>query len=88
LFIGTGKALANGGPANMILAFFAVCIAIWAHLRTSAEMTIAFPTSGSYIDYADRWVDPALAFGAGLAAWLGTIYINPIPQRANSWVSG
>ncbi|KAL4775706.1 amino acid permease-domain-containing protein [Aspergillus nidulans var. acristatus] len=68
LFIGTGKALANGGPANMILAFFTVCIAIWAHLRTSAEMTIAFPTSGSYIDYADRWVDPALAFGAGLAA--------------------
>jgi hypothetical protein len=34
-------------------------------------MTIAFPTSGNYIDYADRWVDPALAFGAGLAEWLG-----------------
>ncbi|KAL3436533.1 amino acid permease/ SLC12A domain-containing protein [Aspergillus tetrazonus] len=71
LFIGTGKALANGGPANMILAYFTVCIAIWAHLQTFAEMTIAFPTSGSYIDYADRWVDPALAFGAGLAEWLG-----------------
>ncbi|KAL4763865.1 amino acid permease-domain-containing protein [Aspergillus foveolatus] len=71
LFIGTGKALANGGPANMILAYFTVCIAIWAHLQTFAEMTIAFPTSGSYIDHADRWVDPALAFGAGLAEWLG-----------------
>lgn len=32
---------------------------------------IAFPTSGNYIDYADRWVDPALAFGAGVAEWLG-----------------
>ncbi|KAL4751598.1 hypothetical protein BDW72DRAFT_212664 [Aspergillus terricola var. indicus] len=71
LFIGTGKALANGGPANMILAYFTVCIAIWTHLQTFAEMTIAFPTLGSYIDYADRWVDPALAFGAGLAEWLG-----------------
>ncbi|KAL4980414.1 hypothetical protein BDW66DRAFT_156602 [Aspergillus desertorum] len=28
------------------------------------------PTSGSYIDYTDRWVDPAVAFGAGLAKWL------------------
>ncbi|KAL4906687.1 hypothetical protein BDW74DRAFT_176996 [Aspergillus multicolor] len=71
LFIGTGKALANGGPANMILAYFIVCVGVWAHLQTFAEMTIAFPTSGSYIDYADRWVDPALAFGAGLAEWLG-----------------
>ncbi|KAF9877998.1 amino acid permease [Colletotrichum karsti] len=35
------------------------------------EMTIAFPVSGNYIDYADRWVDPALAFGAGFAEWLG-----------------
>ncbi|KAL3468515.1 amino acid permease/ SLC12A domain-containing protein [Aspergillus heterothallicus] len=71
LFIGTGKALANGGPGNMILAYFVVCIGVWAHLQTLAEMTIAFPTSGNYIDYADRWVDPALAFGAGLAEWLG-----------------
>ncbi|KAL4881049.1 amino acid permease/ SLC12A domain-containing protein [Aspergillus karnatakaensis] len=71
LFIGTGKALANGGPGNMILAYLTVCIGVWAHLQTLAEMTIAFPTSGNYIDYADRWVDPALAFGAGLAQWLG-----------------
>ncbi|CBF77165.1 hypothetical protein AN4604.2 [Aspergillus nidulans FGSC A4] len=71
LCIGTGKAFANGGPANMILPYSTVCIAIWAHLQTFAEMTIVSPTSGSYIDYADRWVDPALAFGAGLAEWLG-----------------
>ncbi|KAL4990993.1 hypothetical protein BDW68DRAFT_193637 [Aspergillus falconensis] len=38
-------------------------------------MTISFPTSGSYIDYADRWVDPALAFGAGLAEWLATFFV-------------
>ncbi|KAL4952321.1 amino acid permease/ SLC12A domain-containing protein [Aspergillus filifer] len=71
LFIGTGKALANGGPGNMVIAYFVVCIGVWAQLQTIAEMTIAFPTSGNYIDYADRWVDPALAFSAGLAEWLG-----------------
>lgn len=56
----------------MLLAYFMVCIGIWANLQTLTEMTIAFPTSGNYIDYAGRWVDPALAFGAGFAEWLGT----------------
>ncbi|KAF9893669.1 hypothetical protein FE257_009837 [Aspergillus nanangensis] len=71
LFIATGKALANGGPGNMILGYFMICIGVWANLNTLTEMTVAFPTSGNYIDYADRWVDPALAFGAGLAEFLG-----------------
>ncbi|KIX06492.1 uncharacterized protein Z518_04468 [Rhinocladiella mackenziei CBS 650.93] len=71
LFIGTGKALANGGPGNMILAYLIVGTGVWANLQTLTEMTIAFPTSGNYIDYAGRWVDPALAFGAGFAEWLG-----------------
>lgn len=72
VFIGTGKALANGGPGNMVIAYFLACSCVWAVLQTLSEMTIAFPTSGNYIDYAYRWVDPALAFGAGFAEWLGT----------------
>lgn len=71
LFIATGKALSEGGPGSMFIAYLIVCIGVWANLQCLTEMTIAFPTSGSYIDYADRWVDPALGFGAGLAEWLG-----------------
>ncbi|KIW70758.1 hypothetical protein PV04_02999 [Phialophora macrospora] len=71
LFIATGKALANGGPGSMFLAYLMVCSGVWANLQALGEMTIAFPTSGNYIDYAGRWVDPALAFGAGFAEWLG-----------------
>ena len=55
----------------MILAYLMVCCLVWAVLQTLSEMTIVFPTSGNFIDYADRWVDPALAFGAGFAEWLG-----------------
>ncbi|KAF7544172.1 hypothetical protein G7Z17_g10160 [Cylindrodendrum hubeiense] len=71
VFIGTGSALASGGPGNMIIAYSLVCSCVWAVLQTLSEMTIAFPTSGNFIDYAGRWVDPALAFGAGFAEWLG-----------------
>ncbi|OQD89901.1 hypothetical protein PENANT_c002G07102 [Penicillium antarcticum] len=71
VFIATGKALATGGPGNMVIAYTMVCSCVWAVLQSLSEMTIAFPVSGNYIDYADRWVDPALAFGAGFAEWLG-----------------
>lgn len=57
----------------MIIAYALACSAVWAVLQTLSEMTISFPTTGNYIDYADRWVDPALAFGAGFAEWLGNL---------------
>ncbi|KAF5715793.1 amino acid transport GAP1 [Fusarium mundagurra] len=75
VFIATGKALATGGPGNMVIAYFMVCSCVWAVLQSLSEMTIAFPVSGNYIDYADRWVDPALAFGAGFAEWLVSIFM-------------
>ncbi|CAG8180173.1 unnamed protein product [Penicillium salamii] len=75
VFIATGKALATGGPGNMVIAYTMVCTCVWAVLQSLSEMTIAFPVSGNYIDYADRWVDPALAFGAGFAEWLGRWYL-------------
>nr|KAK5451050.1 hypothetical protein LTR18_001066 [Exophiala xenobiotica] len=58
-------------PGHHVPAYLMVCSGVWANLQTLGEMTIAFPTSGNYVDYAGRWVDPALAFGAGYAQWLG-----------------
>lgn len=55
-------------PRNYAL----VCGCVWAVLQSLSEMTIAFPVSGDYIDYAHCWVDPSLAFGAGFVEWLGT----------------
>jgi len=72
LFIGTGKALAYGGPGNMLIAYLIVCFGVWANVQSLIEMTILYPTSGNFVDYAGRWVDPAVAFGAGFAEWLGT----------------
>ncbi|KAF5001027.1 hypothetical protein FGRMN_1312 [Fusarium graminum] len=46
VFIATGKALATGGPGNMVIAYFIVCTCVWAVLQSLSEMTIAFPVSG------------------------------------------
>lgn len=43
LFIATGKALADGGPGSMFIAYLIVCIGVWANLQCLTEMTIAFP---------------------------------------------
>ncbi|KAI1624021.1 AAT family amino acid transporter [Exophiala viscosa] len=70
LFISTGKALRNAGPGNMIIGYTAVMTMVVATLQALTEMTVAFPVSGSLIDYADRFIDPALAFGIGFGEWL------------------
>lgn len=71
LFISTGKNLRDGGPAGIFIAFAVVCSCVFAVLQTVSEMTIAFPVSGNFIEYADRFVDPAMAFAAGVSMWLG-----------------
>lgn len=98
LFIATGKALATGGPGTMFLAYLIVCTGVWSNLQSLGEMTIAFPVSGSFVNYAGRWVDPALAFGAGFAEWLGmsgsqssnslssSLYVLPIDQ-GTGWIA-
>ncbi|OAA65864.1 amino acid permease [Niveomyces insectorum RCEF 264] len=71
LFISSGKNLLNGGPGGLLLGFAVVCSCVWALHQTLGEMTISFPVSGSFIDFADRFVDPAFSFAAGFSMWLG-----------------
>ncbi|KAL4910982.1 hypothetical protein BDW74DRAFT_184559 [Aspergillus multicolor] len=75
LFISSGKNLAQGGPGSLFLGFALICSCVWAVLNTVSEMTIAFPTSGNYIEYADRFVDPALSFAGGFSMCLGWIAV-------------
>ncbi|RDW83512.1 hypothetical protein BP5796_05003 [Coleophoma crateriformis] len=70
IFISTGKALRNGGPGNMIIGYTLVMTMVIAVLQALTEMTVAFPVSGNIVDYADRFVDPALAFAVGFGEWL------------------
>ncbi|KAL5361488.1 amino acid permease/ SLC12A domain-containing protein [Aspergillus floccosus] len=70
IFITIGQALSTGGPGSMLLAYALVCSCAWAVLYTLCEMVVAFPVSGNFVDYADRWVDQSVAFGAGFSVWL------------------
>lgn len=70
LFITTGKSLADGGPGKIV---YLVSSGLFWCLGQSSEPDgddNCLATSGNYVDYTDRWADPALTFGAGFAEWL------------------
>lgn len=74
LFLATGKALANGGPLGIILAYGIVGLLICAVVLSIAELSALVPLSGGIIRHAEWFVDPALAFAQG---W-NSVYANAI----------
>lgn len=52
LFLGTGKALATGGPASMLIAY-AICGAIvFVTMLCLGEMAAFIPIAGSFCTFA------------------------------------
>ncbi|KAG9123387.1 hypothetical protein FRC07_015006 [Ceratobasidium sp. 392] len=62
LFVGSGGALARGGPFIMGVVVYAVMIAL-------GEMATLFPVSGGFVHYASRFIDPAVGFALGVNYW-------------------
>ncbi|KAK6839262.1 hypothetical protein PG987_005128 [Apiospora arundinis] len=65
LILGTGSALAHGGPASLLIAYllmgFVVCIVMVA----LGEMGAFLPHKKSFSGYASRFIDPAVGFATG-----------------------
>ncbi|KAL7780911.1 dicarboxylic amino acid permease [Trichoderma afarasin] len=66
LLIATGSALANGGPASMLIAFAILGFICYNVLVAYGEMATAFPMDKGFSGYATRFVDPAYGFATGL----------------------
>ncbi|GAB1208535.1 hypothetical protein APSETT445_007286 [Aspergillus pseudonomiae] len=69
LFLGTGKALATGGPASMLIAY-AICGGIvFVTMLSLGEMASFIPVAGSFCTFAGRFVDDALGFALTWNYW-------------------
>lgn len=66
LFVQIGSALAKGGPGSLFLAFSIWSTFILAINNCLAEMVTWIPISSPFVRFADRFVDPALGFCAGI----------------------
>lgn len=52
LFLGTGKSLATGGPASMLIAYAIVGGIVFVTMLSLAEMSAFIPIAGSFCTYA------------------------------------
>lgn len=70
LFIGSGQALRNGGPAGILIAWAIIGVMLINVTQALGEMCILYPVSGGFYTLAVRFIDPGMgmALGASLPA--------------------
>lgn len=65
LFIGSGKALHNGGPASLLICFSLIGLMLYSTVHALGELAVIFPVAGSFAAYSSRFIDPAWGFAMG-----------------------
>jgi len=54
LFVGSGQALAIGGPGSLLLAFIWIGVALYCTIQALGEMAVTFPVAGSFSAFSTR----------------------------------
>lgn len=73
LFVGSGYALSQGGPAGVLISYVLVGYSLFCVVMALGEMSVQFPVSGSFNAFFSRFVDPSWGFTIGLLyslSWL------------------
>lgn len=73
LFLGTGKALATGGPASLLLCYAIVGGMVFVTMLSLGEMAAFVPVAGSFCTFAGRYVDDALGFALTWNYWFNDV---------------
>ncbi|PKY05709.1 hypothetical protein P168DRAFT_309945 [Aspergillus campestris IBT 28561] len=88
LLVGSGNAFSEGGPAGVLISFSLVGIIVYFVMQSLGEMATAIPVTGSFTEYAQRFIDDSLAFGLGWAYWYLWVTILANEYNAISLVIG
>ncbi|EMC91393.1 hypothetical protein BAUCODRAFT_326683 [Baudoinia panamericana UAMH 10762] len=78
LFVGSGSALATGGPASLLIAFIIIGIMLYCTVHALGEMAVLFPVAGSFSAYSTRFLDPAWGFAMGWNYALQWLVVLPL----------
>ncbi|KAE9410882.1 amino acid permease [Gymnopus androsaceus JB14] len=82
LFLGTGTALAHGGPVGLLLGYMTVGSVCFATMISLGEMVAYLPITGGHIKLAERFVNPAFSFAMGWNYWYNWVIILPAELSA------
>ena len=81
LFVGSGHAIAEAGPA-VLLAYIAAGTLVVLIMRMLAEMAVASPDSGSFSTYADKSLGRWAGFTIGWLYWWFWVLVIPLEANA------
>ncbi|BDQ26736.1 hypothetical protein ASB1_04120 [Helicobacter heilmannii] len=62
LFVGTGGNIANAGPLGTLIAYMVGGVIVYAIILSLGELASVYPTTGSFGDYASRFIGPATGY--------------------------
>jgi amino acid transporter len=82
LFVGSGSALAAGGPAALVLDFGIIGFMLFNVCMALGELAVTFPVSGSFAIYGSRFLDPAWGFAMGWNYALNWLIVMPLELTA------
>lgn len=68
-FYATGFALEYSGPVGSLIGYIIIGINVFLVTQVLGEMATLFPSTGSFNEFAGRFVDPALSFALGWNYW-------------------
>lgn len=81
LFVGSGHAIAEAGPA-VLIAYAAAGALVVLIMRMLAEMAVSLPDSGSFSTYADRALGRWAGFTIGWLYWWFWVLVIPLEANA------
>ncbi|WP_253248298.1 amino acid permease [Helicobacter sp. 12S02634-8] len=73
LFVGTGGNIASAGPLGTLIAYAIGGVIIYSVMLSLGELASYFPHTGSFGDYAHRFIGPATGYMIFWLYWLGWV---------------
>ncbi|WP_367133203.1 MULTISPECIES: amino acid permease [Streptomyces] len=92
LFLGAGTAISQAGP-SLIIWYAAAGAVLFLVMRALGELLTHHPTSGSFADYAHRFLGPFWGYATAWTYWImwvttGMAEITAAGQYVNYWYPG
>ncbi|ORY87962.1 amino acid permease [Protomyces lactucae-debilis] len=81
LLIGSGGALAAGGPAALLIVFALVGLVALFVMQSVGDLATLYPQGGSFMTWTGRFVDDALSLVVGWNYWL--IWVTVLANEYN-----
>lgn len=69
LFLGSGRSLAQGGPASILICYCIVGLVVYITLLLLGEMATQYPVAGSFNAYTTRFFSPSYGFALSWNYW-------------------